>query len=164
MKKIFYLSSIIFMSLTACQKEEAEQPVTPQPTNSAKAKLLINGSWKISEWAFTRNGLTEDLLLFSVACERDDSFTFKDGGTWKRDENTQKCNFVAGFDPRKFDGTWVLQDNDTKLKISGFDTNSGDTVWTLEELSSNTLKIAYTSTGSNVNGQFTTKSVITFKQ
>lgn len=159
MKKLICASIVIFLMFTSCKKEE--EAATPQI--SAKTKFLTSGTWTISAWDFTLNGKTENQLTFSVACERDDSFAFKDGGTWTRNENTQKCNFVAGFDPRKFSGTWKLESNDTKLNLVNFDDLPA--TWEVVELTETTLQISYATSGTTNNGltPFTSKSVITFK-
>jgi Lipocalin-like domain len=160
MKKLISASIIIFLAMASCKKEETE--ATPQI--SAKNKFLTSGTWTISAWNFTFNGKTENQLLFSVACERDDSFAFKDGGTWIRNENTQKCNFVAGFDSRKFAGTWKLESNDSKINISEL-LSDLPTNWDVVELTETTLQISYATSGTTNNGltPFTSKSVITFK-
>lgn len=160
MNRLICFSIIIFLTISSCKKEDSVD-VTPQI--SAKNKFLTSGTWKISAWDFTLNGRTENQLTFSVACERDDSFAFKEGGTWTRNENAQKCNFVAGFDPRKFAGTWKLESNDTKMYLTEFD--ASPTSWEVVELTETTLQISYATSGTMNNGltPFTSKSVITFK-
>lgn len=159
MKKLICASIVILLTMASCKKEE----VVATTQISAKTKFLTSGTWTISAWDFTFNGRTENQLLFSVACERDDSFAFKDGGTWTRNENTQKCNFVTGFDPRKFAGTWKLESNDTKINLTEFD--ASPTIWEVIELTETTLQISYAASGTTNNGltPFTSKSVITFK-
>lgn len=146
--------------MTSCEEEAKE--LTSQI--STKTKFLTLGTWTISAWDFTLNGKTENQLAFSVACERDDSFAFKDGGTWTRNENAQKCNFVAGYDPRKFAGTWKLESNDTKIIISEMMSDL-PTNWEVVELTETTLQISFASSGTINNGltPFNSKSVITFK-
>ena len=160
MNKLICVSIFIFLTIISCKKEES---VDATPQVSAKNKFLTSGMWKISAWDFTLNGRTENQLTFSVACERDDSFEFKNGGTWTRNENTQKCNFVAGFDPRKFAGTWKLESNDTKIQVSEL-LSDLPTSWEVVELTETTLQISYATSGTTNNGltPFTSKSVITF--
>ncbi len=160
MKKLICASIVIFLAMTSCEEEAKE--LTPQI--SAKTKFLTSDTWKISAWDFTLNGKTENQLTFSLACERDDSFVFKEDGTWTRNENTQKCNFVAGYDPRKFSGTWKLDASETKINVSEL-LSDLPTTWEVVELTETTFQISYATSGTMNNGltPFTSKSVITFK-
>lgn len=135
MKKLI----ILFAFLAACTTEDKEV----EPEVSAKMKALTAKPWVVSAFQIEDSrqpNYIVDNYKFLVACEKDDSFTFNADGTWVLSENAKKCNFV-GSDPRNFNGTWKLSDQDTKLTLSKWMSNSG--TWDVIEVNEASLKLSY---------------------
>lgn len=105
MRKIVYGALVVCLAITGCKKKEKE------PT---KTDLLQNGKWKLTAANF--NGLF-DLLSSFKDCQKDNTYTFNGNKTITADEGATKCSDTAT--QTKTEGTWAMQNDDTKLSVSG---------------------------------------------
>ena len=78
---------------------------------------------------------------------KDNTITFKTGGTWTEDEGSTKC---SNSDPQTDNGTWVLSNSDKTLTITTSNNSGGldAGAYYVEQLDGSTLKISTSDTDS----------------
>jgi hypothetical protein len=135
MKKIFIPALAIL--LIACNKSDK----TPTRT-----QLLTSGSWKMTDYGidFNKNGILETLESAIRDCDKDDQFTFINGGSLRQSTGIIKC---APPEPDTHTGEWALLSSDTQLRlgIRIFPTEN----WDITELNAGKLSLK------KFNGSFT---------
>ena len=130
---------------TSCNKDDDATP--------DKAKLLTNGSWKMS--AMTVDPPIDwfgipvtDVFAKLPTCVTDDFAVFKTNGTVIYDEGASKCEPA---DPQTSNGTWSLNTAQTILTL----TNDGETEnWTIATLTTTTFKADFKVTEEGVTYTF----------
>jgi hypothetical protein len=108
MKKVLVALCCV-ATLASCKKDES--------VAIAKADALVAHSWKLSKVESVINGIPVDVTstMLTEACEKDDFETFAKDNKWTADNGATKCN---EGDAQTKTGTWVLSENDTKLKVT----------------------------------------------
>ena len=126
MKQVFYVSSFLAIILfsAGCSKSG------DSPSSSGTKATLTSGKWQITGGTVSLSypGIpttTADVTTALPACILDNYTIFETDGTGTTDEGATKCDASAP-QVKKNNGTWSLQENDTKLIIS--DPASGLTV------------------------------------
>ena len=134
MKKIFLIACSVLV-LGACKKEETTTGTNNNNNNNnnqSKETLLTNGSQK--DWQVTKLviGGVDMTGTFLEACNLDDLYRYKKGGTYEVWEGASKCN---SSDPDMVDdGTWAFATNETQIVVDG-------EAMTIAELTSTTLRV-----------------------
>ena len=140
------LTIILFLGialyLTACQKEQKENP---EPT---KKELLVN-KWKVSDVLAPGGSSVIDLPVAQITCLKDNIFTLAANNTYTIDEGTVVCDPSSAGS-----GTWALIENDSKLKFTP-DSGADPLVLTLKDVNSTTLKVSYEMTNIPLPGIYT---------
>lgn len=132
MRKILLCVSAAVMLLTACNKDEDEEPANVTPTVAN-----LSGSYKIT--ASTANGVnvfdnSNAAMNFYEPCMRDDVYTLVSNGTYTLTDAGTQCN-----PPTTDTGTWALT-NTTTLNIDGAD-------WTINSFNGTKLVVSMTFQG-----------------
>ena len=128
------LTIILFLGialyLTACQKEQKENP---EPT---KKELLVN-KWKVSDVLAPDGSSVITLPFPQIICLKDNIFTIAANDTYTIDEGAVVCDPSSAGS-----GSWALIETDTKLKFTP--AGGGDPlIFTLIDVNSTTLKVSY---------------------
>lgn len=102
-------SLFLMVSIVSCQKDKGDE--TPEPTR----KELLSHAWKVVD---VRQGSETgasviNLPVPQVACLKDNTLTLKADNSFIFDEGTISCD-----PPMEAEGTWVLQENDSQIKLS----------------------------------------------
>lgn len=106
-KQIFrfplYISLVLMMIVTSCQKDEEEVPPT-------KTELIIRSGWKFDR---ATAGTYGDVSAYIDACYKDNVITFSNGGTGTVNEATVICapSTAGSF-------TWSFTNGETVLNTS----------------------------------------------
>lgn len=132
----------IALCLTACQKEQKENP---EPT---KKELLVN-KWKVSDVLEPGGTSVINLPVAQITCLKDNIFTLAANNTYTIDEGTVVCDPSSAGS-----GTWALIENDSKLKFTP-DSGADPLVLTLKDVNSTTLKVSYEMTNIPLPGIYT---------
>ena len=140
------LTMILFLGialyLTACQKEQKEDP---EPT---KKELLVN-KWTVLDVLAPNNISVIGLDIAQIKCLKDNIFTIAANGTYTIDEGTVVCDPSSAGS-----GSWTLTENDSKLTFTP--NGGGDPlVFTLIDVNSTTLKVSYEMTDIPLPGTYT---------
>jgi hypothetical protein len=140
MRKILLCVSAAVMLLTACNKDEDEEPgpITPTVAN-------LTGSYKIT--ASTANGVNvfdngNTAMNFYEPCMRDDVYTLVGNGSYTLTDAGTQCN-----PPGDDTGTWSLT-NATTLNIDGSD-------WTINSWNGKTLVVSMSFQGATFQETYT---------
>jgi hypothetical protein len=122
---------------TSCSKDDE--------TPSRKA-ILTAKAWKISKVEVKVNGTTSDFTVFFLEdCNKDNSFTFQENGTYKDDVGTDDCD----GDEANSTGTWSLSSDEKTLTI----TTDGDAeTWNINSIDSNKIVIESPETTDDIDG------------
>lgn len=138
------ITAVVFLTqIIACKKDN------PQPSKTA----LLSKSWKTI--AATSNG--QDVFTAMSSCSKDDLFILTSDGKYSYDEGPTKCN---SSDPQVYEtGTWVFQDNQTKLTTATTGGGGGSITYSIVELTSSELKLTYSFTYNGATVNFTTTLV-----
>ncbi len=125
MKFIYALTlSVAILFFAGCSKSG------DGPSSSGAKATLTSGKWQITGGTVSLSypGIptqTTDVATILSSCILDNYIIFETDGTGTTDEGATKCDASAP-QVKKNNGTWSLQENDTKLIIS--DPASGLTV------------------------------------
>ncbi len=134
------LLAVMLLALCLSCKEEA-----PAPT---KMELLTGKTWKwvagsISP-AYDIFGIGvlvgEDYFSRAPQCWQDDLWVFSAENKFRHEEGATKCNVA---DPQVYiQGSWTFEPDGKAIKIAK--DGSGESIWTINELTSTSLKITET--------------------
>jgi hypothetical protein len=110
MKKTITLAILIATLSTACKKNEGTK-------TESKTDILAKSAWTMDSYGVDTN---MDLILTgseneTLACTKDDTYTFSANGTLVRNHGSLKCS----SEPATETGTWQFFLNETKLDIFG---------------------------------------------
>jgi Lipocalin-like domain len=130
------LGGILF---TSCSKEDNDTPAPPTKSE------LLSKTWILTDLTFEEAGIKQSAFEFFPDCYRDNLLTYAKAGTYQATEGATKC---ISDDPEVVEqGTWSLIENETK--ISQTSSSGSQTIYFIEELTSNSLKGSYTETRGN---------------
>jgi hypothetical protein len=135
----FLPAAVLLLFCLSCKEE------TPAPS---KTELLTGKKWKwvagsISP-AYDVFGIgvlvSDDYFARVPECWRDDLWIFSADSKFTHDEGPSKCNIA---DPQAYiKGSWKFETEESIIKITK--DGIGEVVWTVNELTSTSLKIAET--------------------
>jgi hypothetical protein len=134
---------VLITQIIACKKDN------PQPSKTD----LLSKSWKTT--SIISNG--QEVFTSFSSCQKDDLFILTKDGKYSYDEGSTKCN---SSDPQVIEmGTWVFQENQTKLKTTTVSPASGEATYTIVALTLTELKLTFSFTFNGVTESFTTTYV-----
>lgn len=132
----------ISLILSSCQKEKEEEPQLTK-------KEMLAQKWKVSDLLAPGGSSVINMDIDEIKCLKDNIFTLSANDAYTIDEGSVVCDPSSAGQ-----GTWMLTDNDTKLKFTPDD--GGDPlIFTLVELNSTTLKVSYEITDIPLPGIYT---------
>ena len=130
------MSLILVLLFASCKKNNEDNPA------KSKTELLTAAPWKrtalISTPAYDWNAdgtSSTDVLSIMWPCEKDNLDIYKTNGIIETDEGPTKCN---PSDPQVWTATWMLVDNESKIRFD----NSYEYV--LDEVTATTLRLSVT--------------------
>lgn len=125
MKNSIFLSLMMILLFSACQKDKA-QPKT-------KTELLTQASWKFSSAVAAGTDISNNA---SISCIKDDVISFSSNGTGVISEGAVVCSpTTAG------NFTWSFQSTETQLQMSSGIYPAGNGLFTITALTETSLTI-----------------------
>jgi hypothetical protein len=144
MKKTLILAAACCMAFGACKKDDNN--------GGSKSENLKNGKWQLTKLTLTFPLGEQDLLANLDACMKDNFYIFNTDQSITADAGATKCN--SSEPQQATDGTWELNTNDTRLKISGSSITQGfgDIQGDIVQLDASTLKVKKDTTVGSLTG------------
>lgn len=126
-----------------------------EPTPPTRTEMLTSSTWKWIGGTVTPaydifgdgKPINGDYFSKAPKCWQDDTYTFSSAGKFVHDEGASKCDVA---DPQIYSqGTWAFETNETVIRIKLSSNPNDDSVWSISELTANSLKVteSYTENG-----------------
>jgi hypothetical protein len=149
MKKQITLCLIfsILLFVVSCKKDS-------EPTPQTRAEMLTSSPWKWVAGTVTPaydifgdgKPINGDYFSKAPKCWQDDIYTFTSANKFTHDEGATKCD---ASDPQIYSqGTWAFETSESVIRIKTTSNPSDDSIWTINELTSTSLKVVETYTES----------------
>jgi hypothetical protein len=100
---------LLLLSVSSCKKEET---LAPANNTSEKKKLLTDKPWKLTSVIDDKGN---DTFKDYPNCIKDDLYIYLIDGTYKVDENIEKCN--SNSPQIRVNTKWEFNDSETKIKF-----------------------------------------------
>ena len=153
MKKLFFLLSIISLSLNACKKDDR-----PVPAADVRTSLLLAHDWKLSAQSVTyyQSGTATVQEVYSsiMPCTQDDITKFNADKTITYGEGATKCPNPGEMAPVE-PGSWFFNGNQTELSINAHQLHDAAQAYQVLVLTEQTLQIRSTYTYRYNNRDYT---------
>ena len=135
----YFVAAAVSLTMLGCSKKEDDKPA-PSKTDLLTDRNWIATAFTVSPGISFPGGITiTDLYAQSRPCDRDDFVRFEKPNVFKNDEGATNC---AQSDPQTTTGTWVFNQSQTIVTVTG--PGSPAQSYNITELTDTSLKYTVT--------------------